>query len=101
METVQTTNLFNDEDERKVLGKAIASGLIILDYWANFEECSVDAEVRTVDFATRLYLPYGSGESVDLYWYCHCRARYTIEDENQFTADHWKSAIRTGQRIAN
>jgi len=41
--------------------------------------------VRTVDFATRLYPPNGSGESIDLYWYRHYRSRYTIASEKYST----------------
>ena len=84
-DTILTTTLTNDTAERKALGKLMASGLYILDYFANFEECDVKANVRTVNFLTRLYPPNGTGQSIDLYWYRHFRSRNTIANEKYST----------------
>ena len=62
--------------------KTIASGLFILNYYANYEETGTDAQLRTVEFGTRIYTPIGNGQSIDLHWYRHYRQRMTMAPEN-------------------
>mmetsp|Transcript_371 Transcript_371/g.869 ORF Transcript_371/g.869 Transcript_371/m.869 type:complete len:424 (-) Transcript_371:170-1441(-) len=77
VETVNTTTVDNAEE----LANRTASGLYVISYYANFEECDATADVRTVEFGTRLYSPTGNGCSVDLHWYRHYRQRMTIAPE--------------------
>jgi len=79
VDTLKGTTL--EKDQAKALAKTTAAGLYILSYWANFEESSIDAAVRTVEFGTRLYSPIGNGRSIDLHWYHHYRQRMTIAPE--------------------
>lgn len=65
----------------EAVAERLASGLFIRQYWANFEESGSDADVRTVDFETRLYSPIGNGNSIDLTWHHHFRERMTIAPE--------------------
>ena len=78
-DTLKSTAL--GKDQAKILAKTTASGLYILNYYANFEESGTDADVRTVEFGTRLYSPIGNGKAIDLHWYRHYRQRMTIAPE--------------------
>lgn len=78
-DTLESTAI--GKDQAKILAKTTASGLYILNYYANFEESGTDADVRTVEFGTRLYSPIGNGKSIDLHWYRHYRERMTIAPE--------------------
>jgi len=59
----------------------VGAGVYILSYWANFEESAPKAQVRTVEFATRIYAPTGNGQSIDLHWRHHYRERMTMAPE--------------------
>jgi hypothetical protein len=78
-DTLESTAL--GKDQAKILAKTTASGLYILNYYANYEESGTDADVRTVEFGTRLYSPIGNGQAIDLHWYRHYRSRMTIAPE--------------------
>ena len=79
--TLSSSKLTNADQ----IAKLAASGLYILSYWPSYEESGVDAQVRTVEFATRLYSPTGNGSSIDLLWYYHFRTRMTIAAEKYST----------------
>lgn len=82
LEATVTASSVGGADE---LAARVASGLFVLNYWANFEETGTDADVRTVEFTTRLYSPSGNGASLDLHWYHHYRERMTTAPEKYST----------------
>ena len=49
--TVASTAISNSFSN---IADRVGAGVYILSYWANFEESGLDAQVRTVEFATRI-----------------------------------------------
>ncbi|CUA68581.1 hypothetical protein RSOLAG22IIIB_07958 [Rhizoctonia solani] len=79
----------DDEERKKQIARTLMGSLYYTEMWGNDEG---DGSPRDVEAKTRLYSPFGAGESIDFYYRYHLRARMFSSGE-RFSSLYAKSRM--------